>query len=634
MIALTFVLSVLHCAQDEENAPPPHQFGIYDAAIDDLGSPTALLSSRGLLITESERDGVSRWTADADGARPTREWLAASLLDPRGIAQSGERVFFADAGHHRIVVAHSSADSTTSFGRYGAAPGELRDPHGLAATQDALYVCDTGNHRVQKLAFDGRPLASVGSRGQGDAQFVRPLDVAIDEQGFVYVTDTGNHRVQKFDAELEFVRAWGDFGPHPGFFAFPDGIECFEGEVFVVDTDNHRVQVFDGDGTVRYEWGLHALLPREGQGKLHYPSGIAIVPDPIAPRVWISEPQENRVQSFRLRHKDEDIPRNAPGTRVVAAHYGPHISIGPDLLALSEPTAPSLVLYDVETGLEPWEPILITRLGTWGRRPGQLRTPNDVEVDWPRKLLYVADADALTISCWRFAHDERRPVGFDFFLLKFVRSIDLSRHHAIDSSASEFTIRPDAIELGSGGKELLVLDSLQRRLFGVSADFEHVYAVSGELGRRPVDLALEPTGSRVWICDELDGDVRAHSFVSPHVVKGDVLPPRLGSHGSGPGQFQRPSGIAIAPDHSIYVADAALHRISKFDASGRFVSSFGAPGVGRIQFHRPRGLDVDDHGRLWIVDWGNHRGQVLSAAGEFLGAFGSRPFTRPARQSN
>jgi sugar lactone lactonase YvrE len=103
----------------------------------------------------------------------------------------------------------------------------------------------------------------------------------------------------------------------------------------------------------------------------------------------------------------------------------------------------------------------------------------------------------------------------------------------------------------------------------------------------------------------------------------ELVGPRKGT------EFQRPGGIAVAPEGSIFVSDLALHRITKLDPSGKVLATFGTQGIGRIEFHRPRGLDVDEFGRLWIVDWGNHRGQVLSASGEFLGAYGSRPFIRP-----
>jgi tripartite motif-containing protein 71 len=43
----------------------------------------------------------------------------------------------------------------------------------------------------------------------------------------------------------------------------------------------------------------------------------------------------------------------------------------------------------------------------------------------------------------------------------------------------------------------------------------------------------------------------------------------FGTSGAGPGQFNEPWGIAVAPDGTVYVADTWNHRIEKFDRDGR-----------------------------------------------------------------
>jgi DNA-binding beta-propeller fold protein YncE len=642
MNALPLLFLCALAAQDEENAPRPRRIGIYAQTMTATRSPSAIAIDGGrLLVAESEWDRVTSWTGEGFATADSSN-AKFGTGGPHGIAVStgadGKKVVFVTrSGFGRIYAFDADGQLLANFGNAGDKPGNFRDPHGIAATPSALYVCDTGSDRVQKLALDGRPLGEYGRRGHGEGELLRPLGVAVDSAGFVYVTDSGNHRVHKLDADLKLVKTFGDFGPHPGFFAFPDGIACFENEVYVVDTDNHRVQVFDSEGAVRYEWGLHALLPREGEGKLHYPSGIAIDPHGGDPRVWISEPQEDRIQSFRVVGPEEAIPTNPPGTRVVAAHYGPHVSVGLDVLALSEPSAPSLVLYDIESDTKPWEPILITRMAMWGRRPGQLLTPTDIEVDWPNKLLYVADADARTLSCWHFNHDEHRPTGFDFFMLKFVRSVDFERLHELKQDDSEFTIQPEAIELTPDGRSVWVIDSLQKKIFALPAEFGSCERVWVECGERPVDLAFTLDASAFYVIDELErslcrfenkdllgySDRKWRDVVVKRSRGVELVGPRKGT------EFQRPGGIAVAPEGSIFVSDLALHRITKLDPSGKVLATFGTQGIGRIEFHRPRGLDVDEFGRLWIVDWGNHRGQVLSASGEFLGAYGSRPFIRP-----
>lgn len=47
-----------------------------------------------------------------------------------------------------------------------------------------------------------------GSSGSGDGDFMRPLDIAVDQAGFVYVADAQLGCVQKFTPTGEFVARW------------------------------------------------------------------------------------------------------------------------------------------------------------------------------------------------------------------------------------------------------------------------------------------------------------------------------------------------------------------------------------------------------------------------------------------
>ncbi len=504
-------------------------------------------------------------------------------------------------------------------------PARFRDPHGLVACHDGLLVADRGSHRVAKLSIGGQPLAQVGSRGTGEGQFIRPTDVAVDRNGFVYVVDTGNHRVQKFDAELKFVKSWGAFGPHPGFFAFPEGIDCFEDRLYVVDTDNHRVQVFDLEGALLYEWGLHALAPREGEGKLHYPRDVAVARSPEGLVALVTEPFEDRFQVFRETKVGEELPKPVIPDRVIAAHFGPHLDIAEDLVAMFEPGAPSLLLYDIEHHVQPWEPIQVSRMAAWGRKIGQFRCPTDVAIDAKRRAVYVADADSGVLASYRFAHTRESPLEYNPFEFKLVRSLDFDAQRELVTPQRKYAIQPEALELHSSG-ELYVLDALQNAVFVFTPQFElartlELAEFGGAKSLRLTDLAFSPDGQRLYVVDELSGDLCIVELRSLEALRGA----RVAS------VVQRPGGVAVSPSGEVFVSDLATHTIARLDANGARIASFGAPGIGRVQFHKPRGLDFDEQGRLWVVDWGNHRGQVLTPDGEFIAAFGSRLFTKPTR---
>jgi len=622
----------------------------------DMGPFTVSSPTTGVLWSYRGRDVAAQRIEERVGA------TGVTVERPTGIVQlthgPGElrSNYVADSALRELLTVLDWDSPTTELLSHGYASdtGRLRNPQGLAAAPDALYVADQGAHRVQKFSSSGSPLAQVGSRGTAEGQFIRPTDVAVDSAGFVYVVDTGNHRVQKFDGDLHFVKSWGAFGPHPGFFAFPEGIDCFENTLYVVDTDNHRVQVFDLDGGLKYEWGLHALLPREGGGKLHYPADVSVARTPDGLVAVVTEPFEDRFQVFRETKPGEGLPPRVIPDRTIAAHFGPRLDIAEDLAVLFEPGAPSILMYDLEHEVEPWEPVQTCRLSNWGARIGQFRCPTDVAIDSKRRVVYVADADTGRLASYRYAHTRETPLQYNPFEFQLVQSLDLAEHRRLATPEREFEIEPDALELHPSG-DVYVLDSLQNEVFVFSPRLELRRTLSFGAAATPpsrfVDLAFSPDGATLYVLDEtwariVVADIREAAspeerLASPRVpwfavsrssfVPGSkqvVVSDPTWLDGAPRREPGRPGGLAVAPNGDLYVSDTTTDSIRRFSSNFTPLAEFGAPGIGRVEFHKPRGLDFDEQGRLYVVDWGNHRVQVLTPEGEFIAAFGSRLFTK------
>ena len=70
---------------------------------------------------------------------------------------------------------HQITRKITYFGSQGTAEGQLSKPHGVTTDQDDnIYVTDGGNYRVQKFSSNGKFVAKIGSKGNGDLQFNNP----------------------------------------------------------------------------------------------------------------------------------------------------------------------------------------------------------------------------------------------------------------------------------------------------------------------------------------------------------------------------------------------------------------------------------------------------------------------------
>ncbi|MFC5530320.1 SMP-30/gluconolactonase/LRE family protein [Cohnella yongneupensis] len=77
-----------------------------------------------------------------------------------------------------------------------------------------------------------------------------------------------------------------------------------------------------------------------------------------------------------------------------------------------------------------------------------------------------------------------------------------------------------------------------------------------------------------------------------------------GSLGTGDGQFNHPSGIAIDSEGYIYVADSGNNRIQKFDSEGRFIRKWAKPGPGKpgVDLKNPADIAFDSAGNMYVTE--------------------------------
>ncbi len=89
------------------------------------------------------------------------------------------------------------------------------------------------------------------------------------------------------------------------------------------------------------------------------------------------------------------------------------------------------------------------------------------------------------------------------------------------------------------------------------------------------------------------------------------------THGGPP--FNRPTGVDLASDGSIFVSDGYGNaRVHRFQPDGTLIRSWGSPGTAPGQFQLPHSLRVDRRDRVWVPDRENNRIQIFTADGDFL----------------
>ena len=101
-----------------------------------------------------------------------------------------------------------------------------------------------------------------------------------------------------------------------------------------------------------------------------------------------------------------------------------------------------------------------------------------------------------------------------------------------------------------------------------------------------------------------------------------------GVRGTGPNTFDRPTGVSIASNGDIFVADGHAGnksnsaRIVKYSPDGRFIKTWGRLGSEPGNFREPHDLFVGgSKGYVYVADRQNNRIQVFDQDGNFIAAW-------------
>jgi hypothetical protein len=151
---------------------------------------------------------------------------------------------------------------------------------------------------------------------------------------------------------------------------------------------------------------------------------------------------------------------------------------------------------------------------------------------------------------------------------------------------------------------------------------------NGQLGDFPRDIEFDPVSGHLFVVDASNHRVQRFDTEGNFVLMwgrngGDGTP------GSGEGEFDGPSGLALDDAGNVYVTDENNHRVQKFRPDGTFLGQWGSEGVAPGQFDGPSGIARGRQGSsevIYVVDHSNHRVQEFSTLGGFRRTWGRLGF--------
>lgn len=133
----------------------------------------------------------------------------------------------------------------------------------------------------------------------------------------------------------------------------------------------------------------------------------------------------------------------------------------------------------------------------------------------------------------------------------------------------------------------------------------------------------------VYVADERNGRIQKFTADGRFVrVWGD--PPEDSDlyDDDNPLEIAGPTGVAVGPDGNVYVVEVASRtRISVWTPTGRFVRAFADRGQGEGQLSSPDQIALDAQGAVYVADGGNNRIEKFSAQGQYVASIGKGAFT-------
>lgn len=191
--------------------------------------------------------------------------------------------------------------------------------------------------------------------------------------------------------------------------------------------------------------------------------------------------------------------------------------------------------------------------------------------------------------------------------------------HTIGRKGSGEGQLKDPVGIGADGRgRVYVADTGNHRIQVFTSDGRFQYAfpvVEGGLAIRPIDVATDITGSKIFVSGNNNHKIMA--FAAPGRLVG-----KWGGNGESGGLFRYPASVALSSEGDVYIADALNSRVQGFDDLGALLIQVGNWGVLPGQLFRPKGVAIDGKQNIYISDSYLDVIQVFNNEGRFLHVLG------------
>lgn len=438
---------------------------------------------------------------------------------------------------------------------------------------------------VQVTDSEARALLTLQAKGaKGEALLKSPEAVAIGNET-VYIVDSASSQVVMFSLAGKYLGRFGSKGSGRSELSSPRGIAFYDGVLYVADTGNDRVQLFGDNGvflaTLEIQSAAENLKVKEAKlpYELKEPTDIDL---DGAGHIYVLDRDDALIKVYNqhggyLRH----IPIKGRPTGFRVARDGIYVA--------------DLASYTIQKFN--FDGTLAYYFGSKGEGRSQFASIAGLAFDGDRKV---------------FVGDEKKAVT-DVFLAEAAVVTQAAERDAARAAVRSLGTQPVAAShLAWNGRDTLYAVAEDRKTI---TRLRHG-VVDGTIALKdivPGAIAVDRDGA-LWVVD-----TRKLRIV--RLDNAGNIVTSFASKGSGAGQLDEPSDMAIASSGIIFVADPGNDWVQAFSRDGLFLSVIRSGSGGN--FDKPVAIALDPHDNLYVLDRGRSSVSIFSARGEALGEFGN-----------
>lgn len=524
-------------------------------------------------------------------------WGAATMRDGS--------VLIGDYWNYRIQ--HYAKDGTllgTVVPRSSSIPHAA--PYGIGVdpvTGDVYFGDVDSGQTVDKYSETGTPLLQFGGGGSGANKFRYPRGVAVASDRTVFVADARDNTVSAHNPSgSELYSYKGSQSPNPRGI----GVDASD-RVFVADSSLRKVQVFDKN--LRYQYGFgNDRLGGDLRGlAIDKANGWVYVADAATARIY----KYNLAGTFLLSFGSEGKGNGqfSGGPRDLTVDGDANIWVGDMPNFRAQKFSPSGAF--IAAVPSPPEP----------PPDGGFTEPRDVAVD-ANGNTFVADTHNWRMQKFDTAGNVLLAWGSrggGSYQFNYQKGVMVDRRdgsvYVCDTDAAsvkKYTNAGVHVWTSPGPKCWGGAVAANGDVYIADTQGAKVVVLSGSTGAQlrqvagrgsgngqvqmPTDVAVDSDGS-IWVADKTRNNVQHLSSTGAYLGKV-----------SGQGLSQT-WGVAVAGGH-VFVASSATNQIKVWTTGGSFVTSYGSGGSTLGRFQGPKGLDAAD-GYLYVVEHAGERVQQL-----------------------